>query len=337
MINFLQLVDHLRVGLIVVNRSMEVVFWNRWMEEHSQIPREQVLGKVLTEKFPALIQKGLPWKVQSVFKLGNFAFFSQKLHQFLFEFENINHFRPGLPFMQQNVILAPLKGSDDTVEHVCISIFDVTDAVLYQKQLVESKKKLETLSKIDELTQVNNRRHLIARLKEELALHNRSGCVLSVIILDVDRFKNVNDQQGHLCGDYVLRKLAHLLGEQLREYDILGRYGGEEFGVVLPGAGIDQALVVAERLRSAVENFTFEYDNNKFNITISLGLSHTEGRLDATPNDLFRIADKCLYRAKAAGRNRVVAPDPEDLLSHGDYSECSGARDVSNKTSSASS
>ncbi len=337
MIDYPQLVDNLSIGTIVINRALEVVLWNRWMENHSHIPREQILGKVLTEEFPALKQKGIPWKVQTVFRLGNFAFFSQKLHQFLFEFENTKYFRPTLPYMQQSVTLVPLKGSDGTVEYVCISIFDVTDSVLYQQQLIESKRKVEELSKIDELTQINNRRHLMTRLNEELAVHERSGCVLSVILLDVDDFKNVNDLRGHICGDYVLRKLAGILTSQLRQYDILGRYGGEEFGIVVPGGGIDQALVVAERLRSKVEKFTFECDNNKFNITISLGLASTRGNLQATPQELFKMADEFLYRAKASGRNCVVAPDYKDNHISKDSILCSGSRDVLNKTSPISS
>ncbi len=337
MIDTLQLVDNLSIGTIVVNRDMEVVFWNRWMEDHSHVLREQILGKVLTEEFPALKQKGFPWKVQTVFRLGNFAFFSQKLHQYLFEFENTKYFRPYLPSMQQSVVLVPLKGSDGTVEHVCVSIFDVTDAVLYQQQLIDSKRKVEELSKTDELTQTNNRRHLITRLNEELSIHQRSGCVLSFILLDVDNFKDVNDQQGHVCGDYVLRELSGILKSGIRQYDILGRYGGEEFAIVVPGAGISEALIIAERLRSGVEKFTFECDNNKFNISISLGLASTHGDLLRTPEELFKMADKCLYRAKAAGRNCVVAPDEKDDYTSKDSIPCSGPRDVLNKISPASS
>lgn len=337
MIDYPQLVDNLSVGTIVINRAMEVVLWNRWMENHSHIPREQILGKVLTEEFPALKQKGIHWKVQTVFRLGSFAFFSQKLHQFLFEFENTKYFRPTLPYMQQSVVLVPLKGPDGTVEHVCISVFDVTDSVLLQQQLIESKRKVEDLSKIDELTQINNRRHLMTRLNEELAVHDRSGCVLSVILLDVDLFKNVNDLRGHICGDYVLRELAGILTSQLRQYDILGRYGGEEFGVVVPGGGIDQALVVAERLRSEVEKFTFECDNNKFNVTISLGLASTRGNLQATPQELFKVADECLYRAKASGRNCIIAPEYKGDSIAENSAKCAGPRDVLTKTSPASS
>ena len=306
MIDFRDVVDQLTVGVIIVTRSMEVVFWNRWMEEHSRVPREEVVGKVLTEKFPALKQKGFAWKAETVFKLGNFAFFSNKHHQFLFEFQNVKYFRPSLSQMQQNVILAPLRGPDGTVDHVCVSIFDVTDAVLYEQQLVESKKKLEELSKIDELTGISNRRHLMERLREELSHYKRSSCGFAVILLDVDNFKSVNDLRGHLCGDYVLRELASILKGQLREYDILGRYGGEEFGIVLPGVTVDQAMTVAERLRSKVEKSVFEHDSDKFNITITLGLASTEFGPEMSPNDLFKIADECLYQGKSSGRNCVV-------------------------------
>ncbi len=314
MIDYDQLVDNLSMGIIVINQAMEVAFWNLWMEEHSRIPREQILGKVLPEEFPDLKQKGFAWKVQTVFRLGNFAFFSQKQHHFLFPFENTKYVGPDLPYMQQDVILLPLKGPEDSVEHVCISIHDVTNAVYYQERLMQSKQKLEELSRLDELTQINNRRHLMSRFNEELSRSKRTGSDLAVMLMDVDHFKRVNDTRGHLCGDYVLRELAHILQLQLRDYDILGRYGGEEFGIVLPGVSIEGAAVVANRLRRAVEDFAFEFDGSPFKITISIGVTGTETVSEPTPTGLFKIADECLYRAKDAGRNCVIAADRNQPL-----------------------
>ncbi len=312
MIDYPQLADNLSMGIVVINRAMEVLFWNLWMEEHSRVPREQILGKVLPEEFPVLKKKGFAWKVQTVFKLGNFAFFSQKQHQCLFPFETTKYLGPSLPFMQQDCILLPLKGADGTVENVCLSILDVTNAVYYQEQLVDAKTKVEELSRMDELTQINNRRHLMTRFNEELGRRKRSSDELSVVLLDVDHFKKVNDTRGHLCGDYVLRQLAVIMKKQLRDYDILGRYGGEEFGIVLPVTCLESGVAVAERLRAAVEQYPFEFDDSQFQVTISLGICNTEGTNKPTPSDLFKICDECLYRAKETGRNRVVAPHQMD-------------------------
>lgn len=309
MIDSLQLVDNLSMGIVVINKALQVEFWNLWMEEHSRISREQIIGQVLPDVFPILKQRGFAWKAQTVFRLGNFAFFSQKQHRFLFPFENTKYLGPDLPHMQQDVILLPLKGPEGQVEHVCVSILDVTNTVYYQEQLMESKTKMEELSRMDELTQINNRRHLMSRFNEEISRRGRTGENLVVILLDVDHFKKVNDLRGHLCGDYVLRELANILKLQLRDYDILGRYGGEEFGIVLPGVSIPDGIQIAERLRSAVELYTFEFDNSPFKVTISLGLATTAAVPNPTPSLLFKKADECLYRAKASGRNCVVAAD----------------------------
>lgn len=315
MIDYQQLADNLSMGIVVINRAMEVLFWNLWMEEHSGIPRNQVVGKVLTDEFPGLKQKGFAWKVQTVFRLGNFSFFSQKQHHFLFSFENTKYLGPSLPYMQQDVILLPLKGPDGSVENVCVSVLDVTNAVYYQQQLLESKSRVEELSRLDELTQINNRRHLMSRFTEELSRRRRSGGELSVILVDVDHFKLVNDLRGHLCGDYVLKELACIMKSQLREYDVLGRYGGEEFASVLPGSPLSGGWIVAERLRSAVEKYNFEFENSSFKITISLGLASTEGISDPSTSTLLKIADECLYKAKETGRNRVMIPELENIQS----------------------
>ncbi|MFH1147234.1 MAG: sensor domain-containing diguanylate cyclase [Pseudomonadota bacterium] len=312
MIDYQQLTDNLSMGIVVINRAMEVLFWNLWMEEHSGIPRSQITGKVLTDEFPGLEQKGFAWKVQTVFRLGNFSFFSQKQHRFLFSFENTKYLGPSLPYMQQDVILLPLKAADGTVENICLSVLDVTTAVYYQEQLLESKSKVEELSRLDELTQINNRRHLMTRFNEELCRRRRAGGELMVILLDVDHFKQVNDIRGHLCGDYVLKQLAAIMKDQLREYDILGRYGGEEFVAVLPGSPLSGGLIVAERLRVGVEGYDFEFENSHFKITISLGLVSTERIADPNTTMLLKMADDCLYKAKESGRNRVVCAEPED-------------------------
>lgn len=306
MIDYLQLVDNLSTGIAVIDRSMTVLFWNAWLEEHSGIPREQILNQKLTEKFPELKRKGFVWKAGTVFKLGNFSFFSRRQHQYLFPFENAKSLGSNLRYMQQDIVLIPLKAPDQTVTSICVSIFDVTDTTYYEQQLMESKRAVEELSRIDELTRINNRRNFMARLNEELARRRRLGGELSFIMIDVDHFKRVNDTKGHLCGDYVLRTLAELLKGQLRDYDIIGRYGGEEFGVFLPNTDLSGASIAAERLRCTVEKHNFEFEGNVFQVTISQGLVDTSIISEATSHSLIKAADECLYAAKQRGRNCVV-------------------------------
>jgi diguanylate cyclase (GGDEF)-like protein len=126
-------------------------------------------------------------------------------------------------------------------------------------------------------------------------------------MLDIDRFKTVNDELGHLAGDFTLRELVSLVKEAIRKEELFARYGGEEFVVVLPETNREGALQMSERLRQLVENHSFQYEDRRYNITVSLGLISTEGDESLTPNDLIKQADERLYQAKHDGRNRVVA------------------------------
>ena len=139
-----QILDALSQGLIILDRDLKILLWNRWMEQHSRLERDQVLGKAITDIFPDLVKKGFVWKVQSVFKLGNYAFFSQRLHRYLFPLAASNYLQDRYEFMQQNAVLAPLRGPEGQVEQVCVSIMDYTDTVMYQERLEDSTKRLAT-------------------------------------------------------------------------------------------------------------------------------------------------------------------------------------------------
>lgn len=163
---------------------------------------------------------------------------------------------------------------------------------------------------MDALTGLNNRRQFEIRLKEEYSSANRQNTPLCAIMIDIDFFKKFNDTYGHAVGDTVLRTTASVIKEQLREYDIPSRYGGEEFCVLLPQTGIEEARIVAERLRSTVENTKIEIKSEKdeqiknISVTISVGLAELDVRDMA--DDLYMKADRALYQAKEQGRNRVV-------------------------------
>ena len=160
---------------------------------------------------------------------------------------------------------------------------------------------------MDALTGLNNRRQFEIRLGEEYSIANRQNTPLCAIMIDIDFFKKFNDTYGHAVGDTVLRTTANIIKSQLREYDIPSRYGGEEFCILLPQTGIDEAKIVAERLRSAVENTKLDIETpegkKELNITISVGLSELD--IKDMPEDLYMKADNALYQAKEQGRNRV--------------------------------
>ena len=182
---------------------------------------------------------------------------------------------------------------------------------------------LEQENTIDCLTGVNNRRYLERRLNEEFSRVSRYGFPLSLVMLDIDHFKQINDRWGHHCGDQALKKLASLMRGSIRDADSLCRYGGEEFLLVLPHTEKTAATKIAEKLRQQIEHSELfccdaETPPLPFRVTVSMGVAdHLQG-MD-TVQALLERADNALYRAKSAGRNRVVCWDNDDKCDPGPH------------------
>lgn len=174
-----------------------------------------------------------------------------------------------------------------------------------QDDLKRSNELLLELSNTDHLTGLFNRRYLMEALDKEVQRSVRKGGNLSLIILDIDHFKQVNDTYGHLQGDIVLQKIAVLLQKELRNYDVAARYGGEEFIAVLPDATLKEAVFVADRVRMAVQAAKFSGALSKLSLTISLGVALFGAPACTTVDGFINVADDALYRAKSLGRNRV--------------------------------
>lgn len=155
----------------------------------------------------------------------------------------------------------------------------------------------------DGLTSLSNRKQLDAMLAEEVPRARRHNRDLSVLMLDIDHFKSINDTHGHLTGDHVLRGLAVILQKRLRPNDRLGRYGGEEFCAILPETSLASAALIAEELRALVEAHMFAADDSQIRVTLSIGASYLQESM--TVADLYRVADEMLYKAKRTGRNKV--------------------------------
>ncbi|HNS14399.1 MAG TPA: diguanylate cyclase [Syntrophorhabdaceae bacterium] len=162
---------------------------------------------------------------------------------------------------------------------------------------------IKTLSIHDGLTGIYNHTYIINKLNEEIERAKRYHSDLSVMLFDLDNFKDVNDTYGHLAGDFVLQKVAELFTKRLRTIDIVGRYGGEEFLVILPETDLERAYVVGERLRTGVEQEPFIYEDHQIKLTVSGGIGlYQQGHI---ANDLIKIADNNLYKAKREGKNRL--------------------------------
>lgn len=167
------------------------------------------------------------------------------------------------------------------------------------RQLYESSVK-------DPMTQVFNRQYFEAQLTSELSFALRHHTELSLLVVDIDYFKKVNDTYGHLAGDAVLRSVAEILQSQLRTEDTLARYGGEEFVVLLRGVSLTDAVRAAERLRTAVERASLTHGQHVIPVTLSIGCASVADCTEASPEVLIEVADRRLYAAKNNGRNRVV-------------------------------
>ena len=191
-----------------------------------------------------------------------------------------------------------------------IFIFAMTLGYIFliSVRLVE---KLRQLSEIDHLTELFNTRALSTLAGKAMAGARRDNSILSVLLLDIDHFKEINDTYGHAAGDKALHDFASTLSKSVRPGDLAGRIGGEEFTILLPDTGKEEAFKVAERLRSMIEGMNFNYEEYSINFTISIGITSTDGR-DKTFDLIMREADTALYQAKRGGRNKVVPYDGSD-------------------------
>ncbi len=292
------------VGIFVVNRHMEITLWNHFMARHSEISEDEVIGKNMFACFPDLPENWLQKKIQSVFLLKNFAFTSWEQRPYLFRFPHNRPITGGCDFMYQNCTFLPVKDESNEVEAVCITLMDVTDVAFSQTLLKEALESLGESNNRDGLTGIYNRRYLDKHIAIEFDRAKRYGEPFSFILFDLDHFKQVNDNYGHLGGDEVLRSISQRVGGMLRTTDIIGRYGGEEFAIMLPSTSLEDARILAERVRLATEETPVFFQNREIKVSISMGVS--EFRPDLPNHEqLIDEADQALYASKQGGRNRV--------------------------------
>ena len=159
---------------------------------------------------------------------------------------------------------------------------------------------------IDGLTQAHVKRYLLEALEKEIIRARRHQRELSFMMFDIDHFKKINDDHGHLAGDFVLKELARIVQGRIRRDEVFARYGGEEFAIVLPETNLDGGRALAEGLREKVEQSRFVFQNELIKVTISVGVAEL-AESDRTGTELIKRADEKLYEAKRGGRNRVVA------------------------------
>lgn len=231
-------------------------------------------------------------------------------------FEVLHTLRSAEQFVDLPVIM--LTGNENQKDKICGLELGASDYVtkpfdpgeLLARVKIQLKIKLlqdrlKELANTDSLTRLSNRRRLFEALNREHERSQRSGQPCSLVMVDADHFKSVNDTYGHHLGDEVLVTIADHLRESMRIYDLAARFGGEEFALLMPETDLDQAAAIAERLRLSIETIEFSDELKPLKLTISAGVATFPGPGVKTVDDLIRMADHALYRAKDAGRNRV--------------------------------
>ena len=305
LMDMLQTID---IGLVVVDRNYQVKVWNSFMESHSGQPSSKVKDHNLFDCFEELPEDWLKHKANTVFTLKCHSFMTWEQRPYLFRFKNYRPITGTEEFMYQNITISPLASLDGEISHIAIIIYDVTDIAANRKALESANAELAHLSRTDRLTNLYNRGHWEECLAREFSRYQRYDTTCSVVMFDIDHFKQVNDTYGHQAGDGVIRAVAEVTRKSLRKTDIAGRYGGEEFGIILGNTEAKAAEIFCERLRKEIEALNVNYEGQEIKFTVSLGISEAK---TSTQNytEWLEQADKALYVSKENGRNKTSMYD----------------------------
>ena len=296
------------LGAIVLDEQHRIVLWNHWMARHSACQAEAVLGQDFFAVYPELRHKRIASAITQALRDNFQSLLSQTLHKAPFPLYT-HGAAEGRERMQQAIAVTPinLPGSP---RHCLIQINDVTIAVGREKLLREQTMVLRSQTFADGLTGIANRRHFDVAIEKEMRRAMRTGSPLSLLMIDIDHFKDYNDHYGHQQGDDCLIRVAAELAAMLqRPTDLLARYGGEEFAAILPDTDATQALRMAEAIRKHAAELRIPHaktGNEVKHITVSIGIATQHPQQQPTIPALIGAADRALYLAKGAGRNRVM-------------------------------
>lgn len=302
------MLESVEVGLVVLDLDFRVQAWNGFMENHSGITASKIRNRVLFELFPDIPEAWLTRKVDAVALLNTRAFTSWEQRPYLFQFRNTRPITGTEDYMFQNLTISPLTGSTGQVEKVCLMVYDVTDIATGKRALERANEQLAKLSMTDRLTGLLNRGTWENLVDAEFERFRRYGQATSLVMFDIDFFKKVNDNHGHMAGDEVIKHTADTAKSNLRQSDSIGRYGGEEFGIVLPETDAEGARIICERIRETIEQSVVQTSAAPVRYTVSVGIAQLT---DKPKNHMkwMQQADEALYAAKKSGRNCVVVSE----------------------------
>jgi diguanylate cyclase (GGDEF)-like protein/PAS domain S-box-containing protein len=300
----LDVIQSSNIGIVVLDRTLHVEVFNRFMQAHSGIKSENAMGRSILELFPDLPEQWLWRRIETVFELGIPVYATWEERPYLFRFPLHLPIHYNVNMMYQNAMFVPLRAANDQVERMGIVVYDVTEIAMARQALEEAQTELLLLSRTDRLTALWTRGYWDERFNEEFRRAQRTGETMSLVMFDIDHFKHINDTYGHPIGDEAIRLVSRTLREQSREVDICGRYGGEEFVVILPHTDVDGAFIFCERLRHAIEASVVKAGKEQVRFTVSLGIAKLNDGC-ASANVWLEHADQALYRAKSSGRNNT--------------------------------
>lgn len=300
----LDIVQSTDIGIVVLDRNFDIEIFNRFMQVHSNISAEDVIGINIFDVFAYLNDDWFRRRVESVFELGIPVYTTWEQRDCVFEFPLRLPIHHEMTIMYQNTTFIPLRSANDSVEKVGVVVYDVTDTAMNRIKLEAAKDELLVLSRTDKLTSLWNRGYWEECLNAEYRRYKRSGNNVSMVIFDIDHFKRINDTYGHQVGDDVIRSVASILKESSREVDICGRYGGEEFVVVLPDTDIKGSTHYCERLREKIQQYIVNSGGHQVSFTVSLGVSVLDDSVKSAKQWIVN-ADIALYKAKDSGRNQT--------------------------------
>lgn len=306
------ILSSLEMGIVIVNKDFTVEVWNQFMENHSQIDATSIVDENLFTFFPDIQQSWFTRKCNPVFALATPVFMIWEQRHYLFKFETNRPVTANSDYMYQNITIMPMLDDHGKVDKLCILIYDATDQALNKLRVEGLNAQLQTMSRVDGLTGLYNRRYWQERFEREFKLSTRNKSCMSLMMLDIDHFKAVNDTYGHQTGDEVIKNIADIIRQATRETDIAGRYGGEEFVILLPDTPCENAITVAQRIRKAVMGTIVKYEQHEVNYTCSVGVADLQATY-TKPQMWIEAADKALYAAKEGGRNKVHIASNEDI------------------------
>lgn len=298
-----ELLDSIEVGIAVLDRNFNVQVWNKFLENHGAKKAEAIIGDSLFSHFPEIEEKWLRTKVDPVFNLKSPVFIIWEQRPYLFKFGCNRPVTSAAEFMYQNVTMFPIVDKRGNVERFCMLVYDVTEQALGKRGMEHLNEELKTASRVDGLTGLYNRRYWQERFDEMHKLCVRREKPSTALMLDIDHFKRINDTYGHQAGDKVIKMLAALIKRCVRETDLAGRYGGEEFAIILNDSSVEDAKIVAERIRQLAQRLVVEHEGESISFTVSLGLAQFSPDFKGAMAWL-ECADQALYEAKENGRNQ---------------------------------